>query len=375
MCAMGARRRGRLLLTTTIVLAAGAALPAIAATAGWTTRPVPSPSRVTQLDGVSCGAAGDCLAIGTSGPFGSIALHLHGGRWTSVALAKPAKRWELAAVSCASPRVCMAVGLTSTAAKGHPDYPLAERWNGRRWSVTSAPRVRGELDSVSCVAADDCVAVGQRTSGSASLIAHWDGQGWSLAQPAAPAGGRPLAAVSCTPAQTCMAVGQLGVEAREAPFAERLDSSGWHVEQVPVPSSIGTAASSLASLEAVSCAGPSFCAAVGNYVTSGPYPQPLAGVWNGDGWRVEAIPHRHPELNLQGVGCLTASSCQAVGYTLHGTLAIGWNGTAWTLDATPPSHSTKQFPTELSAVSAVPGGGFIAVGYAHTVKALVEHHP
>jgi hypothetical protein len=171
-----------------------------------------------------------------------------------------------------------------------------------------------------------------------------------------------------------MAVGQLGVEAREAPFAERLDSSGWHVEQIPVPSSIGTSSSSVASFEAVSCAGPLFCAAVGNYVTSGPYPQPLAGVWNGHGWRVEAIPHRHPELNLQGVACLTASSCEAVGYTLHGTLAIGWNGTSWTLGATPPSDSTKQFPTELSAVSAVPGGGYVAVGYAHTVKALVEHH-
>jgi hypothetical protein len=375
MCAMGARRRGRLLLTATIVLAAVAALPAIAATASWTAQPAPSPSSVTQLEGVSCGAPGDCLAIGTSVPFGSIAMHLYGGRWTAVALAKPAKRWELVAVSCATPSACMAVGLISTAAKGHPDYLLAERWNGRHWSVTSVPRVQGELDSVSCVAADYCVAVGQRTSGSASLIARWDGAAWSLSAPTAPAGGRPLAAVSCTAIGTCMAVGQLGVEAREAPFAERLDSSGWHIEQVPVPSAIVTAGSSLASFEAVSCAGPSFCAAVGNYVTSGPYPQPLAGVWNGGGWRVEAIPHRHPELNLQGVACLAPSSCQAVGYTLHGTLAIGWDGAAWTLETTPPSHSTKQFPTELSAVSAVPGGGFVAVGYAHTVKALVERHP
>jgi hypothetical protein len=172
-----------------------------------------------------------------------------------------------------------------------------------------------------------------------------------------------------------MAVGQLGAEARETPFAERLDSSGWHIEQVSVPTSIATAASSVASFEAVSCAAPSFCAAVGNYVTTGPYPQPLAGVWNGGGWRVEAIAHRHPELNLQGVACRAETSCQAVGYTVHGTLAIGWNGTAWSLEATPPSHSTKQFPTELSAVSAVPDGGFVAVGYADTVKALVELHP
>ena len=372
---MGARRRGRVLLATAIVLAAGAALPAIAATAGWTTQPVPSPSSVTLLYGVSCGAAGDCLAVGTSVPFGSIALHLHGGRWTPVAPTRPAKRWDLGAVSCSSASACMAVGVISTAAKEHPDYPLAERWNGRRWSLTSAPRVRGELDSVSCVAADDCVAVGQRTSGFVSLIADWNGQRWSLAEPAAPARGRPLAGVSCTAPETCMAVGQLGGDAVEAPFAERLDSSGWHIEQIPLPSSIATAASSVASFEAVSCAGPSFCAAVGNYVTSGPYPQPLTGVWNGGGWRVEAIPHRHPELNLQGVACLTESSCQAVGFALHGPLAIGWNGAAWTLETTPPSHSTRQFPSELSAVSAVPGGGFIAVGYAHTVKALVEHHP
>ena len=76
-----------------------------------------------------------------------------------------------------------------------------------------------------------------------------------------------------------------------------------------------------------------------------------------------------------GVACQTASSCQAVGFTVHGTLAIGWNGADWSLEATPPSHSTKQFPTELSAVSAVPGGGFTAVGYVDTVKALVERHP
>jgi hypothetical protein len=360
------------MLATTIVLVAGAALPAIAATTGWTTQPVPSSSSVIQLDGVSCGAVGDCLAVGTSVPLRSIALHLRDGRWTRVALAKPAKHWELVALSCASPSACMAVGLIVTAAKGYPSYPLAERWNGRRWSITRAPQVLGELDSVSCVTADDCVAVGELTSGSASLIADWNGQGWSLAAPALPAGGRPLAAVSCTAARTCMAVGQLGV-GHLTPFAERLDSSGWQIEQVTVPSSLATA---VASFEAVSCAGPAFCAAVGNYATSGayPYPQPLAGVWNGDGWRVEAIPHRHPELNLEGVACLTASSCQAVGYTLHGTLAIRWDGTAWTLDATPPSHSTHQFPTELSAVSVVPGGGFIAVGYAHTFKPLVEHH-
>ena len=52
-----------------------------------------------------------------------------------------------------------------------------------------------------------------------------------------------------------------------------------------------------------------------------------------------------------------------------------WNGATWTPEETAPSHSTKQFPTELSAVSAVPGGGFVAVGYAHTLKALVEQHP
>ena len=143
------------------------------------------------------------------------------------------------------------------------------------------------------------------------------------------------------------------------------------MKPVPAPSSIGT----LGSFEAVSCAGPSFCAAVGNYVTTGPYPQPLAGVWDGSSWRVEAIPHSHPELNLEGVACVAASSCQAVGYTLNGTLALGWNGTAWTLEATPSPHSTKEFPTELSAVSTVPGGGFVAVGYTHSVKSLVELHP
>jgi hypothetical protein len=380
MCAMGVRRRCslRALLATTIVLAAGASASAFAAAGGWTTESVPSPAGVIDLNTVSCGAAGECMTIGAGTPFGSIGLRLHAGRWTPVALARPERRWLIEAVSCASRGSCVAVGEFETAAKGHPEFTLAERWNGRRWAVMAMPRVRGELDGVSCIAANDCVAVGQRTSASASLIERWNGADWSLSPPAEPAGGRPLAAVSCTSAQACMAVGQLGVEARETPFAERLDGSGWHVEKVPVPTSIATKTSSVASFEAVSCAGPSFCAASGNYVTTGPYPQPLAGVWNASGWHVEAIPHHHPELNLVGVACLSPSSCQAVGFTLHSTLAIGWNGANWSLELTPPSHSNRQFPTEFSAASTIPGGGYLAVGYvqAHrTLKALVERHP
>ena len=315
------------------------------------------------------------MAIGSSAPWGSVAVRLENGRWRSVALATPGRRWELGAVSCGSASSCMAVGLIALPSKGHPDRPLAERWDGRRWTVVPTPALLGELDSVSCVAADDCVAVGQRTNGSSGLIERWNGQGWAVVTPAPTAANRPLAAVSCTAAQACMAVGQLGTGPDQLPFAERLDASGWRIERVDLPRSIGTRSGSLASFEAVSCAGPSFCAASGNYVTSGPYPQALAATWSGGAWHVVAVSHRHPALNLVGVACRSASSCQAVGFAVHGTLAAGWNGTTWSIEATPSSHSTRQFPSEFSAVAAMPAGGYVAVGYAHTVRALVMRHP
>jgi hypothetical protein len=116
------------------------------------------------------------------------------------------------------------------------------------------------------------------------------------------------------------------------------------------------------------------CAATGNYVTSGPNPQPVAGIWDGSRWTLEAIPHSHPELNLTGVACQSPTDCQAVGFALHSPLALGWNGSAWTVEPTPPAHTSKQFAAELAAVSTVPGGGFVAVGYTHSTDVLVERH-
>lgn len=108
------------------------------------------------------------------------------------------------AVSCPSGSAdCMAVGSSAAGA-------IAERWDGREWSIEPVPSGRGQplpyrgLTTVSCVAGNDCVAAGASNSGR-SLIVRWDGKNWSPQRPAAGTG-LPVNSVSCGSKRMCIAV-------------------------------------------------------------------------------------------------------------------------------------------------------------------------
>src|ERR1700733_1104256 len=75
---------------------------------------------------------------------------------------------SLTDVACASPNACTAVGGVTS----NPNTPMAERWNGRSWSLQNMPvpasgstgdqliPVYGVLSSVSCPSPNTCFAVG-----------------------------------------------------------------------------------------------------------------------------------------------------------------------------------------------------------------------
>jgi len=318
------------------------------AAAGWTRDPMPLPAGMTHglPAGVSCQAAGICMAVGT-GRRNALVWYWNGRAWALRHSPVPAgaQSTGLSAVSCPSALECLAVGGQATASA--PDgVPLAERWDGSRWHAQSTPNPAGTflsaLDAVSCDSPNSCTAVGTADgSGEQTLAEHWDGANWTI-QPI-PTPPNPLQltfdGVSCPSAARCLAVGYTG----SRPFAESWNGSTWTLQSVPVP--VG---GTNGELRGVSCPSVTGCIAVGSYVNSASRAVPLAEHWNGSAWTPRSVPLPADSARggaLTAISCAPTVTCAAVG-TLSRTsvtaqaLAEVWNGTTWSLrqTATPVSH-------------------------------------
>ncbi len=93
----------------------------------------------------------------------------------------------------------------------------------------------------------------------------------------------------------------------------------------PVTAASGVSPTALA---AVSCAGPSWCLAVGHYTDRSGRRHALAQIWNGASWRVLSPPGRA----LRSVSCSAPWFCMASGGP---TGAERWNGRTWRAMASP----------------------------------------
>ena len=130
-------------------------------------------------------------------------------------------------------------------------------------------------------------------------------------------------------------------------------------------------------LNAVSCAGPMDCWAVGSTADS---TQTLALAWNGADWSSVPTPNTSSTGNLlNGVTCPAPTSCWATGQGGASTLAEHWNGTQWSIVATPDLGSQV---TGFAAGASQWGGSSVAcpsrsdcwaVGFGRRNQALVEH--
>ena len=342
--------------------------------AGWTVQDSPGPTGVTgvSLAGVSCPAADACEAVGDSEvdglfSYGAFAEGWNGTGWSVQAVPDPPGALDvvLHGVSCATADACEAVGDYFTSSGDF--VTLAERWNGTAWSIqptpTSPGSIGGELGGVSCTAADACEAVGV---GSGTLAEVWNGTVWSVqVTPKASAAPYPyLSGVSCSAADFCEAVGGFshynGSGHPLGPLAEVWNGTAWSVQATPVP--VGGTQSELG---AVSCTAVDACEAVGSYTDSG-IEVTLADVWNGTAWSVQATPTPAgaTDNHLAGVSCAAADACEAVGsYTNSGEdvmVALVWNGTAWKAQAPPKPHGATQ--SELDGVSCTASDACAAVG-------------
>jgi len=271
--------------------------------------------------------------------------------------AKPrgSRSGSLGSVSCPSARVCIAIGQRTNRAGDR--VPLAERWNGRSWSILPRPAV-GRLSAVSCTSATACTAVGQ-TFPEAALAERWNGTSWAV-QPTPSLAHSGLAGVSCSSATACTAVGSyLTADDAHEPLAEAWNGTTWVFQATPT-------LNDLSSLGDVSCTSASACIAVGRaaVVPEGEETTPLAEEWNGTKWTVLTVPEPGSGGSLAGVSCASAMACAAVGGDTRGALAERWNGTAWAVQRTP-----RPAAAVLAAVSCSSAGACTAVGgFVHRAR-------
>ena len=345
----------------------------------WTTASAPHPSgaRSVSVDQISCSSIGRCTGIGTftrspnqSVPF---AARWTGGAWISRRMPTPqgAKAVQIEGLSCTSPTECtMVAGFTTNATTAGL---FAERWNGSWWTIQPISQPEGaqstSLVGISCVSHLDCTAVGEFTNSAGAAFplaesrrqAVWSMQQLSNAVVVEPGG---FNAVSCTSSSACVAVGSLSDTTQVTiTLAEQWQGMTWSVQTTANPAvTPGTGVS----LNAVSCASPTACMAVGGGLYGIPS---LVEWWNGANWSLESTPSVDGAV-LDAVSCVSDTSCTAVGGDTGGgsgqPLVEHWDGAGWTVQPTPTftgfAPPLPGFVASLTGVSCTSDTACTAVG-------------
>jgi hypothetical protein len=320
------------------------------------TSPNPGTSE-NALRGVACPNANDCWAVGyqaSSGLPQTLIEHWDGTAWSVVTSGNEnglttLQDNGLSGVTCTSVSNCWAVGtFQQVAGSSSFDEPLWEHWDGTSWTASTlgvgAIPTEYWLNAVSCADASHCWAVGYKTIGIVETvwIQQWNGTIW---KDDASTDGGALLGVSCVDTTHCWAVGETGASPQQTRI-EAWNGTAWSAATSP------DANSSDNLLNSVSCVDTTHCWAAGFYI-NGPALQNLLVQWNGSSWSVASAAASNdntPSTNnnrLEGVTCLNANDCWAVGdWELAGghpykTLIDWWNGTSWALvPGTPNSPDT-----------------------------------
>ena len=119
--------------------------------------------------------------------------------------------------------------------------PLIEAWTGRKWARVSSPRTAGTLNDVVAVSPTSIWAVGDTTPDDyhqgRPLVEHWDGRGWAMvATPRLPFGGD-LRGVARIPG--CRGLWAVGMRFTSGGagrvLTERWDGRSWKIVPAPSP--------------------------------------------------------------------------------------------------------------------------------------------
>ena len=291
---------------------------------------------------VACASPSTCFMVGYNRSKNPVTIEKWNGTvWTNLTVSQPVLPDSTLSDVASAGTVCFTVG-HSSAPLGSPTKTLILRRTPSGWNVVNSPNPKNgrqiTLTGVSCPTTTLCFAVG--TSDGKTLIERWNGKAWSVVpSPNNPEWGGRLSDVSCAGAKFCFAVGSISGESIDT-LTERWDGTAWKI--VPSPSRHPTPRFQEAGinfLQGVSCVSATSCLAVGNdtgYLSN--YTETLAEHWNGSKWAIVKSPNPATYSNLAAVSCVSAKNCYAVGSAAPSgstgtmqTLIAHWNGSVWTL--------------------------------------------
>lgn len=149
------------------------------------------PPKVASLDGFSCPGRDSCTAVGSRDAYrraGGLAGRWDGRRWTVQPVPALVPGNGSGSVSCPKVTECVSVGFVGQVSHA----PVSEIFNGVRWKTRRISRPAGLyvwLNSVSCASSSDCAAVGGVSPGrspfsgeEAILAERWNGRAWTIEQ-------------------------------------------------------------------------------------------------------------------------------------------------------------------------------------------------
>jgi hypothetical protein len=374
----GIQMRWKFLAALAAVCAGLAAVsaPAAVASVASAARVTASADKYTMLNDVSCAAAGYCIAVGDrTNTSGLLAEKWNGGKWTLTTVKPPSGSTGggLNSVSCASATDCLAVGRWYSASSGGA---LAELWNGKAWTAIKAPAAVPAhttsiptLTSVSCPAVRRCVAVGDDFNGD-GFADVWNGAKITAVKVPAPVKktGVGLSGISCHSAASCVAVGAyFGSGSTYGALSAAWNGKAWK----PAARTGLLAFDKRMSLSAISCAAATRCVAVGAQETAAGF-RVYADSLKGTTWTVTKLSPVPGDDFLQAVSCASATSCLAVGASgtqwpyINTGVSYGeaWNGRAWSVRKVPPPPNTGDVGSQLNGVQCLKATSCMAVGEA-----------
>ena len=300
------------------------------------------------LLGVAAVSADEAWAVGGAGdpiaPTSTLTARWNGSEWDVVLspnAGSVANRFE--AVDALSPDAAWAVGRSSN---GVGDFPVAAQWDGAAWSLLPPPPdlADGALTGVAAMATDDVWAVGYTGDPGAGLeravALRWDGAEWVQApvKPAIGGGRSALLAIAGTASDDLWAVGYQ----RNRPLILRYDGRAWARSTSEVRGALAGIASPVLD----------DAWAVGTVIQH----------WDGSAWT--ELGTIRSEGDLRGVAAVGPQDVWAVGTRVAveeeilKPLVQRWDGQRWML-----VHGQARGSITLTAVTAVPDGTVLAVGY------------
>jgi hypothetical protein len=278
----------------------------------WNLIPTPTTgSNDSDFSGIAALAANDVWAVGEVGPSyaqQTLIEQWNGSQWSIVSSPNSGSNDSLTSIAAISATDIWAVGSNSIA-DGETLQPLTEHWNGSQWTIVPNPdpNYMEQLSGVSAASSTDAWAVGSYTKyvesgyGERTFIEHWNGQTWTIqySPNRTPQGGM----LNGVTALASNAVWAVGTDANGNSLIEQWNGSKWSIVKSPDhPHAVSTTLTSVAAIST------NDLWAVGYYMTSAGYPQPVSEHWNGSNWREASTPNvgAHP-AQLDGVAAWPAT--------------------------------------------------------------------